>query len=151
MTAEDARQIAQWQYEGRSAVYNLPSAEPLLDDLADYLAVTSASRLVGFCCTDDAARVPGMSAEAHTLDVGFGMEPALVGQGHGHVFGGAVLVFVTSTHPGMKLRAVVQDWNQRSARLLHRLGFVDVGELTVLQAGEHVRYRVVTHSPVVAS
>lgn len=48
----------------------------------------------------------------------------------------------------MKLRAVVQSWNERSLRMTRRLGFEDAGgELTVVMRGRRVPYRVVIRRP----
>ncbi len=71
------------------------------------------------------------------------MNPDIVGLGNGAVFGRAVLEFLKREYPGRDPRAVVQSWNQRSLRLTRRLGFVDVGELTCVQQGERVAYRIV--------
>jgi len=144
MTAQDAEVVATWRYGGPAAVYDVASAQPILDDLPDYLAVTAGERLVGFCCVGRAARVPGLSEHVGVLDVGFGMEPGLVGHGRGTRFGRAMLAFLATAFPHQELRAVVQDWNERSLRLTRRLGFQDAGALTVAQGGRPVTYRIVT-------
>ncbi|MCX2931840.1 hypothetical protein ORI20_16280 [Mycobacterium sp. CVI_P3] len=143
MTVAQAGLIATWHYDGAWAVYDLDSAQPLLDRLASYHSVTSDQTLIGFCCTGIAARVPGMTEEPGILDVGMGMDPALVGQGHGAAFGATVLSYLTLRHPGQALRAAVQDWNTRSLRLTRRLGSKDAGEIVVHQGGRPVTYRVV--------
>ena len=60
------------------------------------------------------------------LDVGVGMRPDLVGQGRGPEFATTVLDFARD-RGATRLRAVVQEWNIRSLRLVERLGFVRVG------------------------
>jgi RimJ/RimL family protein N-acetyltransferase len=144
MTAGEAQLIAIWQYDGDWSVYNLDSAGSLLDDLSCYHAVLADERLVGFCCTGIAARVPGIADEPGILDVGMGMDPALVGQGHGAALGSAVLSYLTAHHPNQTMRVVIQSWNARSLRLARQLGFADAGELVVLQRGLRVTYRVLT-------
>ncbi len=146
MTADDAALVAGWRYVDKASVYNLDSPRPLLEELDCFHAVTDAGTLIGFCCAGKAARVAGMCEEPDTLDIGMGMDPALMGRGHGAAFGRAVLRYLTSRHPGQALRAVVQDWNQRSLQLTRRLGFADAGELIVRQNGRPVRYRVVVKS-----
>lgn len=148
MTADEAEVIATWRYSGEWSTYDLDTPTPLLDDLASYQSVVLDQRLIGFCCTGAAARVPGITEEPATLDVGMGMDPAQVGRRHGAVFGRAVLNYLSTSHPGQALRAVVQDWNERSLRLTHRLGFEDAGELTVAQRGRSVVYRVVVKRPM---
>ena len=81
MTSEEAERVASWRYDGDWSIYDLVSAQPLIDDLADYFVVVARQRLVGFCCIGSAARVPGLPGDAAFLDVGIGMDPALVGRG----------------------------------------------------------------------
>ncbi|OBB17626.1 hypothetical protein A5662_05815, partial [Mycobacteriaceae bacterium 1482268.1] len=123
-------------YGGPWAVYELPSAQPLLDDLADYYSVTSGQVLIGFFCTGAAARVPGMVEDPTVVDVGLGLHPDHVGRRRGALFARIVLKHLSEVHPGRPLRAVVQAWNRRSLRLTHQLGFVDIGEMTTVQNGK---------------
>jgi ribosomal-protein-alanine N-acetyltransferase len=81
---------------------------------------------VGFGCLGADARVPGLAGVDGVLDVGVGMRPDLVGQGLGPEFATTVLEFA-ATRGATRLRAVVQDWNSRSLRLVERLGFVPTG------------------------
>ena len=143
MTADEAKLIATWHYSGKWSVYDLPSPQPLLDALTSYHSVLVDEKLIGFCCTGSAARVPGMSGVSAILDIGMGMDPTAVGRGYGAVFGQAVLDYLSAQHPDWTLRAVVQDWNERSLRFARRLGFVDACELTVVQDGRRIPYRVV--------
>ena len=143
MTVRDAELVATWRYGGPYAVYDVDSAQPILDDLSDYFAVTSGDRLVGFCCVGHAARIPGLAEQMDVLDVGLGMDPELIGLGCGGEFGRTVLAFLATARPDQGLRAVVQDWNERSLRLTRRLGFEDVGELIAAQGGHQVTYRIV--------
>lgn len=143
MTAEEAERVARWHYDGDWSIYDLPSAQPLIDELGDYRAVVAGQRLVGFCCIGAAARVPGVSEDPAILDVGIGLDPELVGVGHGAAFGQTVLSFLTKRYPDSSLRAVVQSWNERSLRLTQRLGFENVGDFTTVQGGREVAYRIV--------
>jgi [ribosomal protein S18]-alanine N-acetyltransferase len=145
MYADDARGVAAWHYRGGWSVYDLPSAQALLDDLDSYHVFTAvdADAVVGFCCTGAAARVPELVEDPLFVDVGLGMDPRMVGRGYGAVFGEAVLSHVKGEYPGRRLRAVIQSWNERSLRTTRRLGFTDAGELGCVQHGEQVNYRVV--------
>ncbi|SDS82478.1 GNAT family N-acetyltransferase [Actinoplanes derwentensis] len=141
LTVEDARLIAGWRYDGPWKVYDSRPDDGLMSDNPDYLAVAGArgGPLVGFCCSGFEARVPGLEAEDGVLDIGIGMDPALVGLGHGARFFGAVLEHFRGTTGGHRLRAVVQSWNERSLRMTRSAGFVPVGEHVCGQ----VRYTVV--------
>jgi [ribosomal protein S18]-alanine N-acetyltransferase len=139
LTPADLDDIAGWRYDDRWAVYD---SDGPLDPELGYWAVVEGSRenerLVGFGCLGDDARVPGLPEADGVLDVGVGMRPDLVGQGRGPEFAATVLDFAHA-RGATRLRAVVQDWNIRSLRLVERLGFVrvgthDVGEVTFVVA-----------------
>jgi hypothetical protein len=85
LTVADAERIAQWRYEGRWKVYDSRPDNGLMSDNPAYLAVAGAhgGPLVGFCCAGLEAMVPGLPIDEGVLDVGVGMDPVLVGQGHG--------------------------------------------------------------------
>ena len=127
LTPADLDDIAGWRYDDRWAVYD---SDGPLDPELGYWAVVEGSRenerLVGFGCLGEDARVPGLPEADGVLDVGVGMRPDLVGQGRGPEFAATVLDFAHA-RGATRLRAVVQDWNLRSLRLVERLGFVRVG------------------------
>ncbi|ASW52999.1 GNAT family N-acetyltransferase [Plantactinospora sp. KBS50] len=87
--------------------------------------------------------VPGLKPADGVLDVGVGMNPAMVGQGNGVRFASAVLDRFRSTAGVHRLRAVAQSWNERSLRLTRSLGFVEVGKHVCEQSGATVEYTVV--------
>ncbi len=139
LTPADLDDIAGWRYDDRWAVYD---SDGPLDPELGYWAVVEGSRenerLVGFGCLGEDARVPGLPEADGVLDVGVGMRPDLVGQGRGPEFAATVIDFAHA-RGATRLRAVVQDWNIRSLRLVERLGFVrvgthDVGEVTFVVA-----------------
>src|SRR5919112_1793756 len=131
LTPADLEDIAGWRYDDRWAVYD---SDGPLDPGLGYWAVVddvpsgdgTAERLVGFGCLGEDARVPGLTEADGVLDVGVGMRPDLVGQGLGPDFATTVLDFARQ-RGATRLRAVVQDWNTRSLRLVERLGFVRTG------------------------
>ncbi|MFE5457697.1 GNAT family N-acetyltransferase [Nocardia sp. NPDC056564] len=143
-TAGDARSMAAWRYDGPWRVYNLSAQEELPDEDDGYMAVADAddSRMVGFYCIGEEARVPGLGAELGVVDLGVGMDPIWVGNGHGVSFGRVVINYVRRAHPTAMLRVVVQSWNTRSLRLVQRLGFIDSGHHVCVQNGLPVTYVV---------
>ena len=131
LTADDLADIATWTYEGPWSVYDSTGT---LDPSLGYYAVvdTDDGRLWGFSCLGEEARVPGLAEVDGVLDVGVGLRPDLVGQGRGAEFAGVVLD-LAATRGAPRVRAVVQDWNERSLRLLSRIGFVRTGTHSVGQ------------------
>lgn len=125
LTEDDLADIATWAYDGPWAVYD---SDGVLDPGLGYWAVVEdgTDRLVGFACLGADARVPGLAEVAGVLDLGVGMRPDLVGQGRGRELATCVLGFAAG-RGARRVRAVVQDWNVRSARLLAGLGFDRTG------------------------
>ncbi|MDQ1616956.1 MAG: [ribosomal protein S18]-alanine N-acetyltransferase [Actinomycetota bacterium] len=137
MSAEDGESIALWRYPGPWAVYD--GTEPVHADEGFFAVVDDEDGgLVGFACLGLEARVPGLGEVAGVLDVGVGMRPDLTGQGRGREFAAAVLKHArgaAADASATRFRAVVQEWNRRSLRLLERLGFTEVARHVVPEQG----------------
>jgi [ribosomal protein S18]-alanine N-acetyltransferase len=143
LTAADAGQIATWRYGGQWRTYDSRPEDGLLSAEAGYQAVVDPANgaLVGYLCTGAEARVPGLAEKAGVIDVGAGMRPDLVGSRIGSEFGAALLGHIAAyAGTGVRLRAVVLDWNERSLRLCSRLGFRPVGTHSVEQDGRQNTY-----------
>jgi ribosomal-protein-alanine N-acetyltransferase len=149
LCAADAAQVSTWRYAGPWSVYSSRAGDPPISAAAGYFAVVDAvtGEFVGFGCTGAEARVPGVAADDSVLDVGLGLRPALTGQGLGPAFAAAVIAHVRERHGDRTLRALVQDWNERSLRLTRRLGFTPHGTHTCVQDGHEVVYQVLLAVP----
>ena len=122
LTDDDLAEIEGWRYEGPWSVYDSAGR---LDPALGYWAVEGDDgRLAGFGCLGEDARVPGLPGAEGVVDVGVGMRPDLVGRGGGALFAAAFLEFAAERVAADRFRAVVKDWNERSVRLVERLGFV---------------------------
>jgi len=147
MTESRAREIATWTYSTEWRVYDSSPENDLFTTENGYLAVVgSEGTLVGFACSGVEARVPGLSEEIDTLDIGFGMNPIFVGQGHGIEFGTTIISHFRESVPESRFRVVVQSWNQRSLKLTTNLGFREVGIYECEQNGSLVTYSVLTRA-----
>ena len=125
LTAEQGEAMAQWRYPGPWAIYDVTG---LLDPAEGFWSVLDEDGdVAGYACFGQEARVPGLAERSGVLDVGLGMRPDLTGQGRGREFAEAVLAHGQAVSGVARLRAVVQDWNARSRRLLTGLGFVETG------------------------
>ena len=137
LTAEQGEAMATWAYPGPWDVYDVES--PLQPEEGFWAVVDVAAEggdgeeggiagVVGYACFGVEARVPGLAERDGVLDIGVGMRPDLTGQGLGREFAGAVLDHAREVAGAGRMRAVVQDWNARSRRLLSGLGFEETGE-----------------------
>ncbi|HEX3649108.1 MAG TPA: GNAT family N-acetyltransferase [Pseudonocardiaceae bacterium] len=146
LTPDDARRIGAWRYDGPWRAYDSqPEDEPVTAAMG-YWAVAGEDegQFVGYYCTGAEARVPGLEAEPGVLDLGVGMAPDWVGQGHGRRFAEAVLTHIRRHHGPTVLRAAIQSWNTRSLTLTHHLGFQEQGRHACTQHGEQVEYTILT-------
>ena len=147
MTEFFAREVATWTYSDEWSVYDSSPDSDLFSTEAGYLAVVGSEKsLVGFACSGVEARVPGLIERVDTLDVGFGMNPVFVGQGHGAEFGAAVLNYFQESTEANQLRVVVQSWNERSLTLTRNLGFEEIGIYECDQNGSLVTYTLLLKS-----
>ena len=126
LTPADATEIASWRYPGRYATYDVdevPTPE------RGYWSVHRDGELVGYCCFGDEARVPGAIEEPGTLDVGYGMKPALMGHGLGREFIDAILAFAAERFAPHRVRVLILDWNARSQAAASSAGFEEDGAI----------------------
>ena len=129
----DVADIVTWRYEGAYSTYDMTGG---VSPGLGYYAVDHGRRLVGYCCFGAEARVPGVDAEAGTLDVGYGMRPDLVGRGLGPEFVRAILAFGVDRFRPDRLRVLILRWNARSLRVAERHGFARArahGDFEVLE------------------
>lgn len=135
MTADWARQIADWRYAPPLDVYN-PSEESvgsMLDGC--HLAVIDDAELVGFVSLGTESRVPGgPEARDDITDLGVGIRPDLLGKRIGTRTGELVLATLQiAGHTA--LRVSVLATNERSIRLAMRLGFCATGSFLASRDG----------------
>jgi [ribosomal protein S18]-alanine N-acetyltransferase len=126
ITPAHARDISTWTYEEPYSLYNSEpeGAEWLLDPLNNYFAVVDErAELVAFCCFGHDARVPGGTYDDEAIDCGTGMRPDLTGQGRGTRFFELVFNEARTRWPGHPLRTTIAAFNERSQRIVRKLGF----------------------------
>ena len=147
MTELIATEIAIWAYPDAWSVYNLTTENALFSSAAGYFAVVGSNgTLVGFACSGLEARVPGLAEKSDTLDIGFGMNPVFVGQGHGMEFASVIMDYFQKSTSRNFFRCVVQRWNERSLRTLKSLKFDENGIHAVARNGKTVDYTILSRT-----
>ncbi|MEX2392883.1 MAG: GNAT family protein [Actinomycetota bacterium] len=129
ITEAHAQAISTWTYEEPYSLYNSSpeAAEWLLDPLNNYFAVVDGTDdLVAFCCYGHDARVPGGTYDDEAIDWGTGMRPDLTGQGRGTNFFDLVCDEARTRWPGHPLRTTIAAFNERSQRIVRKLGFKEI-------------------------
>ena len=131
ITAAEAREVLNWRYPGLPTLYN-PAPDELEYDIEVlltpaynyYTARSAEGLLVGFCCYGADAQVPGGDYSlCNAVDVGLGMNPALVGRGLSHGFLAAILDWGRQCFEPDYFRATVAGINLRSQGMFSRAGF----------------------------
>jgi [ribosomal protein S18]-alanine N-acetyltransferase len=143
VTLAEAAVTTKWRYSGMWSVYD-GRVSDIITAANGYHAIAerATDKFLGFVCLGHEARVPGLADEADALDVGIGLDPAIIGQGKGRSIVRPVLEWAETTREASELRAVVQAWNERSLRLCYGLGFRATGHHEVRQASSVVDYVV---------
>jgi RimJ/RimL family protein N-acetyltransferase len=132
MDEVNARALIDWRYEPPYDFYNIPASaiENLSFFVDPHNAYYSISREDGtfeaFCCFGADAQVPGGDYTTDALDVGWGMHPNLIGQGHGSAYVASILTFGQQTFAPARLRTTVAEFNIRSRRVCEKVGFHQV-------------------------
>jgi ribosomal-protein-alanine N-acetyltransferase len=108
----------------------------MLDPRNGFHAVRGWSCLVGFCSFGIDGRVPGGTYDDDALDVGAGMDPALVGRGYGRSFLGAIVGYATRELNEVLLRATIASWNERALRASCSVGFRPISTFRTDQGRE---------------
>ncbi|WPK10962.1 GNAT family protein [Lysinibacillus louembei] len=137
MDKEKASAILNWRYEAPYDFYNNELTDEALQELLDgsYNAIVDdKQQLIGFFCVGKGAQVPaGNRFDAYTascVDMGFGMNPHLTGQGNGFDFCSLIMQFIEQNYAGTPIRLTVAKFNQRAIHLYEKLGFVAQAEFS---------------------
>ena len=134
----EARAMIQWRYEPPYDIYNLVTTDCdaqvrfLADPRSYYYAIVCSpdDDLVGFCCFEADARVPGGDYTEAALDIGLGVRPDRTGRGLGQAFVEAVIAFGCEWFSAPALRVTIAEFNARALRVWERAGFERVGRFT---------------------
>jgi len=123
MTQEQAEEIAfNWHYDAEYSFYDMEADK---EDLVEFLdpkkrgdsnfVVTKNNDIIGFFSFNKVA--------IHTVDIGLGMRPNLIGNGNGLEFVRAGLEFAISTYTPRKITLSVATFNQRAIKVYKKIGF----------------------------
>ena len=128
LTRQEAAQVVAWRYPPPYDVHDVADATVFLRP--DYHPVLDDDRLIGFACFGAEARVAGREEQEGVLDVGVGLDPALLGSGVGTALWPQLRRLAVERSAPTPLRIAVAAFNERSTRLCLSAGFVVVRELT---------------------
>jgi RimJ/RimL family protein N-acetyltransferase len=125
LRADEAEDIAGWRYDPPYDLYDVDVAAPVLLATAGRFGAVrdEGGGLVGYCCFDAEARVPGGAYADAALDVGWGMRPELTGRGLGARFVAAIVAHALPLACPRPLRVTIAEWNGRSQRAAASAGF----------------------------
>ena len=137
MTEHNTQHILAWKYEEPYNFYNNEVTDEALEEMLDgsyYALLNETNYIVGFFCIGKNAQVPvghqfGVYPDDF-VDMGLGMNPSLVGKGHGTEFCIHIIQFIEEQYAGKPIRLTVAKFNKRAIHLYKKLGFVRVAEFT---------------------
>ena len=130
---EDAGIIAEWAYPPPYDFYNMNTEVGIERELMDgsYAAVYQNQQLAGYVCFGENARIPsgekqGLYEGSGIIDIGFGMDPELTGQGKGREFLRSILDYTEKTYRPAVIRLTVAAFNKRALKVYKSCGFINV-------------------------
>lgn len=140
MTQEQAEEIAfNWHYEAEYSFYDMDADK---DDLVEFLdpqkrgdsnfVVTQDNDIIGFFSFNKVA--------IHTIDIGLGMRPNLIGNGNGLEFIRAGLEFAISKYAPRKITLSVATFNQRAIKVYRKIGFEEVNTFMQDTNGDYFEF-----------
>lgn len=147
MNETDAHEVSTWRYEAPYDVYNPGNDEDndaeasdiseLLDRRSPYYAVRNEQgELVGYFCYGTAGQPwevnePSLYVDDRVIVIGLALRPDLTGKGFGLSFVNAGLAFAREQFTPAMFHLYVLAFNQRAIRVYERVGFHNVGKITV--------------------
>ena len=132
LTADDAREVISWRYDGDYSMYNLNTDDIdkeityMIDPANHFFAIYEGDELPGHAVFHGEGRVPGGDYSADALDIGAGMRPDFTGKGRGVEVIAAILDFGREHYQPEAFRATIAAWNLRAQKATTDNGFKEV-------------------------
>ena len=145
---EQALAILKWRYPCPYDYYNFNAKSIqkdlcyLLDPKNAFYALSRQEQLEGYCSFGLDGQVPGGHYSAEALDIGMGIRPDLVGQGHGKQYAQAVARYGANKLRYKQLRVTIAQFNKRAQRVWEQLGFKQVEKF--IKTGSEEEFVVMT-------
>lgn len=140
---EHALAIINWRYSFPYDYYNFDAdtvqedLHYLIDTKNNFWAILNLQgELEGYCSFGADGQVQGGDYSAEALDIGMGIRPDLVGQGHGKQYAQAVMEHGTSQYRVKQLRVTIAEFNKRAQQVWAKLGFEQVEKFIKVGSGE---------------
>lgn len=131
---EHALSILRWRYPSPYNHYNF-NIDTVQEDLcylfnpqnAFYAILNVHEELEGYCSFGADGQVPGGDYRTEALDIGMGIRPGLVGQGHGKHYAQAVVKYGADQYKAQHCRVTIAEFNKRAQRAWEQVGFKQIG------------------------
>jgi len=127
-TENDAKDIAEWKYEGEYSFYNNDKTEAkkqwasnIHKEENTFAMYNESNELIGNCCFD-------YDEEDKLYTFGVQMRPSLTGKGMGKEVVSAILSFGRETYKFNEIDLLVAKFNRRAITLYEKLGFKTIDE-----------------------
>ncbi len=140
---EHALSILRWRYLPAYDYYNF-DVDAIQEDLcyltnsknAFYAILNVHEELEGYCSFGADGQVPGGDYQTEALDIGMGMRPDLVGQGHGKHYAQAVVRYGANQYRAQHCRVTIAEFNQRAQRVWEQVGFEEIERFVKTDSAE---------------
>ena len=142
-TENEKREICNWKYKGKYALYNTVSYEKMKQHKFGFgnpkmyvEAFLDHNELIGFCNLFD---------DGEEIFFGIGVKPGLCGKGYGKEMTEKMYSISQKMFPGKPLYLEVRTWNKRAINCYKSAGFVIDGKIIHQEtsAGSGSFYRMI--------
>lgn len=128
LTEDDKREICSWNYDGKYAIYNLPSYEGMQERKSGFLNPEREKNFLGFREDGMLVGFVNILEERTEVFIGIGVKPDCCGKHYGHRILEQTCRISKEKYPEKPLYLEVRTWNLRAVRCYQNAGFRIDGE-----------------------
>lgn len=145
LTEQDKKEICSWKYDGKYAIYNLPSYEEMKKLEAGFMNPLNEKNYRAFFIDDILIGYINLAEKENDIFLGIGVHPDFCGKGYGKKILKDTCQIAEELYPDKLLYLEVRIWNKRAIKCYEQVGFTIDGNTfeRTTEIGKGEFYRMV--------